>query len=240
MPNLLMTNRLSKSLLRSHALNTNSCTISASVNVINVEPFRKSFCFIIYCYQFISSRITTLLLLCYPSTIKRTIRAIVIYSVDSKKFVISNKCIKTKSNKRILPSRTNNNSSATIIFISSIFWIITSLFYTLPYTIKSCSRQIMFGSNFFVKLLIKASTTSSNSINESITSNYRLFSAITQTFYHKLSLFISACDAFCDQAAKAIPDNISQFSFNHNNSLKSNYGVKSHYILCSHFCQGEI
>jgi hypothetical protein len=55
-----------------------------------------------------------------------------------------------------------------------------------------------------------------------------------------LSLFISACDAFCDQTAKAISDNISQFSFNHNNPLKSNCGVKSHYILCSHFCQGEI
>ena len=240
MANLLMANWLSKSLLWSHTLYANPCAISTSVDTVDFEPFKKWFGFIIYSYYFVLSGVSFLFCLINPTYIKRTIRAISIYSVDGKGFSISNKCINTKYNKGFLPSGTNNNSSATIVFISSIFWVITSLFYALPYMIKSCSRQIMFGSNFFVNLLIKTSTTSSNSINESISSNYGLFSAITQTFYHKVSLFVSACDAFCDQTAKAISDNINQFSFNHNNLLKSNYGVKSYYILRSHFCQGEI
>lgn len=209
-----------KSLLWSHSITENSLSVSASFYAIIYEPSKKWSFDTVNAYNFILSRISFLFRLFNPTNIKWAIRAVSINSVNSKCFSIRQKCIKAKSDKGLLPHRTNNNSSTAIIFISGIFWIVTSTFYTLPNSIKSRFRQIMRSRKSFMNFAIKASTTTSSFINKAIAQNNCVITTTTKTFYHKLSLLVPTCDAFYKQATKTFSDNICQFTCNHNILLK--------------------
>lgn len=109
----------------------------------NFRPFTNGLGFAFIGKKMINSAVALLLLVCAPSAIVRTIAKIVVESIN---------CISSwrlshvgKKVRKIKPAITDGDTTASIILVGLIFWIITALFYSKPNNVKPRFRLPMFG-----------------------------------------------------------------------------------------------
>ena len=193
-------------------------TISGSCHFENSKPFKKWLSFVAYCYKFILSRIAALLLSCYPSAIRGTVRTVVVNSVYCKMFFIAFFHIFVKLFKRGFPRRTHSNSSSAIVFIRDIFFIITSSFHRTPNFVNLGFRQVM---GFEVICFTQTSTTFAFTENKVISYYDSFYAAFTSAKVKKLiSMIQPSCLLYCPSTETASDAN-AIFSCHNNLQIES-------------------
>lgn len=149
--------------------------ISCSTDFEKQKPLIQNSCGSANSNLLVPSRIKRLFLSGSPSTIFGTIISIVINSLYCKIFCVSIFHILVKPFKRIFPHRTYSYSSATIVFITNIFLIVTACFYSTPNSINFGLGFIMSGKMSYNLFSIPTATAFAFTENEVVSNDDAAF-----------------------------------------------------------------